>query len=1171
MGTDSLLPPNPSASDSRLEEALANYLDSLEQGTPLDRLQLLSQYPDLADELQSFFRNRDAMDALVAGFPDALTTAEVIARGELESPTDQAVRYIGDYELQQELGRGGMGVVYRAKQIGLNRFVALKMVLSGRHASSQELQRMKNEAESVAQLDYPHIVPLYEVGSHDGLMFYSMKLIEGSNLAEAMDSVRSDLKRAARLMATIARAVHHAHQRGILHRDLKPGNILLDEQGEPHLTDFGLAKQLSATDAITQSGAMLGTPNYMAPEQARGSKDVTTAVDVYGLGAILYELLTGQPPFRSESWTEVVRKLHDEDPIPPHQANKSVPRDLSMICLKSLEKSPEQRYGSALELAEDLERWLRHEPIQARPTSPVRRLVKWVRRHPTLTALLVVTLLATAGITWQWREAVQANQRYIRELDQNQWGLAQQYWQAGDVISARQLLLQTPRERQGWEWNYHWNLTYNTPYHRLPLLESHVIDMSLSGDGNRLAIAQNEQVIEVWDLQSSTVLRHLKTAPRCTRIVISPNARWLVALHDDGGLLWDLESGAESRELGFGGKPGDVVWNPDNEQYYVIAMARSAGGQETSTLISGFHVDFEEPRYTVEATTHWHRKLQLSADGQRLFYLGSREIFSSQSGERLGEMDLPAENPENSAFPTGKDQAILLALADDDRLALLEPLYVTSDKFLILQRLGQPSRVTLPIPASDSLRFAFSPDGRTLAIRVLQRNFDWDDIGIHENAPFVGPWANWASKPRPWLSPVLLFDTGTGRLQRTLHGFPSNATVLLFHPDSQQLIVGGGEETGDPETTPGTWGDVIFWNVAKAETSRIIDSQMSDVRHLSLDTDGTLIAAAGGDGRIRMWDLSTGQPHTPSANVPDAFREPRVGLHFAPDRNHLAIGNQREIRIFESKTGELLRSIEFPEDRAAWEMHITAVELGPNEQYLVYLNQRGAHVLDSQTNQTVLEVPNSAERQTDQGVPNRARLSPDGRLLAVTYQFDLHGEVRVYDLVSRKLRWRYVTETKPVGFTLGWGLINCAFSPDGRRLAAVGSNGPVLVFDSLRGKLIRRLEGHGNTVWGVCFSPDGSRLATGSYDHTIKLWDMATGEQTITLRGHEDAVHDLLFTPDGRRLVSSSRNGQIRIWETSNPMTPPTASAPSRQEESEQSNLDGVGQLGACEPVADFV
>jgi eukaryotic-like serine/threonine-protein kinase len=1151
MGTNSISQ-DPSASDSRLEEVLAQYLESLEQGTPLDRQQLLLRHPDLAQELTSFFRNRDALEALAAGFPDALTTAEVIARGELESPFDQAVRYIGDYELQSELGRGGMGVVYRAKQLSLNRFVALKMILSGRHASPQELQRMRKEAEAVAQLDHPHIVPLHEVGSHEGLMFYSMKLVEGSNLAESMDSVRSDLKQVVCLMATIARAVHHAHQRGILHRDLKPGNILLDQDGQPHLTDFGLAKQISAPESLTQSGAVLGTPNYMAPEQARGSKDVTTAADVYGLGAILYELLAGTPPFRSESWTEVVRKLQEDDPIPPQQVNRSVPRDLGMICLKCLEKLPERRYSSALELADDLERWLRHEPIQARPISPSRRLAKWVRRHPTLTSLCVVTLLALAGITWQWREAVQANHRYIRELDQNRWGLAQQYWQAGDLIATRQLLLETPRQRQGWEWNYHWNLTYNTPYHRLPPLESHVIDMSLSADGNRLAIAENESTIQVWDLPSATVVRHLTTIERCTRVAISPNARWLVGLHDEGGLLWDLESRQEPgegeeteqepeqepRTLRFGGRPSDIVWDRDNQHYYVIALAQGEDGREAATLISRCQVDSDEPTYRVEATTHWHRKLQLSSDGSRLFYLGTREIFRSQDGERLGEMDLPPENPEDSKFPTGKDQAIVLALGDDDRLALLEPRYALSDKFLILQRMGRQSRLPIRIPTSESLRFDFSPDGRNLAVGLLERNFDWDDVELHKNVPFVGPWANWASKPRPWISPVLLFDTGTGRLQRTLRGFPSNATFLLFHPDGQQLIVGGGEAAGNPETTPGTWGDVIFWNVAAPDTSRVLETGLSDIQHLSLDAEGKLLAAAGGDGQILAWDLSTGQPHPLGANLPDASREDRIGLHFSPDRNHLAIGKRREIRILENTSGELIRSIELPEDPSAWESRITAVQLGPDEQHLVYLTPRGAFVLDTRTNQTILEIPNAAERQAGEGVPNRIRLSPDGRLLAVTYQFDLYGEVRAYDLNSRKLRWRYVTETHPVGFTLGWGLINCAFSPDGRRIAAAGNHGPILLLDALRGKLLRRLEGHGSTVWGIAFSPDGSRLATGSYDHTIKLWDMKTGEQTLTLRGHEDAVHDVLFSPDGQRLVSSSRNGQIRIWETSPPLTP---------------------------------
>ncbi len=271
----------------------------------------------------------------------------------------------GDYELLEEIARGGMGVVFRARQKSLARVVALKMILAGQLASAEQVRRFHSEAEEAGHLDHPHIVPIYQVGELLGQHYFSMKVIEGGSLGSRMDSFRKNPRAAARLIATVARAVHHAHERGVLHRDLKPGNILIDEHGEPHVTDFGLAKHLG-TDTSTQSGAILGTPGYMAPEQAAGRRDVSVAVDVHGLGAILYELLTGKPPFQAETPMETVLQVLERDPALPRSINGSIAADLETICLKCLRKEPASRYASAAALADDLDRWLTGEPIQAR-------------------------------------------------------------------------------------------------------------------------------------------------------------------------------------------------------------------------------------------------------------------------------------------------------------------------------------------------------------------------------------------------------------------------------------------------------------------------------------------------------------------------------------------------------------------------------------------------------------------------------------------------------------------------------------------------------------------------------------------------------------------------------------------------------------------------------------
>src|SRR6267378_2264046 len=275
----------------------------------------------------------------------------------------------GDYELLDEIGRGGQGVVYRARQKSLNRTVALKVIGLGHWATEAHLKRFRREAEAAASLDHSGIVPIYEVGEHDGSCYFSMKFVEGGQLDEVVRRTPMSIRRAAELIAKLVRTVHYAHEHGILHRDIKPGNILLDAKGEPHLTDFGLARLVESESSVTHTLDVLGTPSYMAPEQAMGNNAaVSSATDVYGLGAVFYQLLTAQPPFAGGTTYETIKLLRDTEPRPPRSLNSKIDRELSTICLKCLEKDPKRRYSSAVALAEDLEHWLKHEPIRAKPS-----------------------------------------------------------------------------------------------------------------------------------------------------------------------------------------------------------------------------------------------------------------------------------------------------------------------------------------------------------------------------------------------------------------------------------------------------------------------------------------------------------------------------------------------------------------------------------------------------------------------------------------------------------------------------------------------------------------------------------------------------------------------------------------------------------------------------------
>ena len=310
----------------------------------------------------------------------------------------------GDYELLEEMGRGGQGIVYRARQKSLNRTVALKIVGLGQWATETHLKRFHLEAEAAASLDHPCIVPIYEIGERDGSCYFSMKLIEGEPLDVGVGR-KQNSQWAANLIARLARTVHYAHERGVLHRDIKPGNILVNAEGQPYLTDFGLARLVEATDSVTRTRETLGTPSYMAPEQADGQTDrITNATDVYGLGTVLYHLLTGHPPFAGGTAYQTIRLLLETEPRHPRLWNPKLDRDLSTICLKCLEKDPQRRYPTALALAEDLERWLKHEPIQARHIRMFARGWKWVRRNPAVAGLLAsLVALATAIGVIMWK------------------------------------------------------------------------------------------------------------------------------------------------------------------------------------------------------------------------------------------------------------------------------------------------------------------------------------------------------------------------------------------------------------------------------------------------------------------------------------------------------------------------------------------------------------------------------------------------------------------------------------------------------------------------------------------------------------------------------------------------------------------------------------------------
>jgi hypothetical protein len=617
----------------RASAIIADYLDALDQGKQPDRQALLQQHPEFAEELRGFFADQDQIHRLAAATADASGP-----------PAPSA-----EYEFLEELGRGGMGVVYKARQLRPERLVAVKVLLSPHLASPDEMQRFQREVDIMARLEHPHIVPVYESGKIRGQPYFSMQLLEGGSLADRVPRYTGDPRAAAALVVQVARAVHHAHQRGVLHRDLKPSNILLDADGRPHVADFGLAR-LCGGPRLTQTGAVVGTPGYLAPEQAAGGLDVTTVADVHALGAVLYELLTGRPPYQADTVLEALRRVCSDVPARLRSLNRRLDRDLEMVCLKCLEKDPGRRYGSAEALAEDLERWLRAEPVRVRRSGPIRPLVLWARRRPAVAALLALCLLvvSTSGgvVLRQQRVENALHERLVKLLadehrrlySENIRAAAQELEEhpGGErnpdkVRRARELLDACPREFRALEWYCLYGLCkgperrgwYSVPGRfatggREPSAPFEVRGrtfVAFSPDGKRMAEVQEGEVT-VRDAGTGQALLtlpgpagrewcfHLPGQPApfvppdpCEgfgSVAFSPDGERLYLAGTGGARIWGIRSGKELS--GLIRAPVPEACSHDGKVYYANqAIYDASNGSKLrdldSWLFLGFSVD----------------------------------------------------------------------------------------------------------------------------------------------------------------------------------------------------------------------------------------------------------------------------------------------------------------------------------------------------------------------------------------------------------------------------------------------------------------------------------------------------------------------------------------------------------------------------------------------------